>query len=87
MPFREAHAVVGHLGPDVQKRGCNLEDLPFEVFQMEARSLSATLPRRSISRRLSPRARPRAAPLLPPLPCSCSVPRHSSWLTRACLDR
>ena len=33
MPFREAHAVVGHLVLTCEKRGCNLEDLPFEVFQ------------------------------------------------------
>ena len=32
MPFREAHAVVGHLVLICEKRGCNLEDLPFEVF-------------------------------------------------------
>ena len=33
LPFREAHAVVGHLVLTCEKRGCNLEDLPFEVFQ------------------------------------------------------
>lgn len=33
LPFREAHAVVGHLVLICEKRGCNLEDLPFEVFQ------------------------------------------------------
>ena len=38
LPFREAHAVVGHLVLMCEKRGCNLEDLPFEVFQ-EASSL------------------------------------------------
>lgn len=38
LPFREAHAVVGHLVLTCEKRGCNLEDLPFEVFQ-EASSL------------------------------------------------
>lgn len=32
LPFREAHAVVGHLVLACEKRGCNLEDLPFEVF-------------------------------------------------------
>ncbi len=32
LPFREAHAVVGHLVLMCEKRGCNLEDLPFEVF-------------------------------------------------------
>ncbi len=32
LPFREAHAVVGHLVLTCEKRGCNLEDLPFEVF-------------------------------------------------------
>ena len=33
LPFREAHAVVGHLVLMCEKRGCNLEALPFEVFQ------------------------------------------------------
>ena len=33
LPFREAHAVVGHLVLTCEKRGCNLEELPFEVFQ------------------------------------------------------
>ena len=33
LPFREAHAVVGHLVLMCEKRDCNLEDLPFEVFQ------------------------------------------------------
>ncbi len=33
LPFREAHAVVGHLVLTCEKRGCNLEDLPFEVFE------------------------------------------------------
>ena len=33
LPFREAHAVVGHLVLMCEKRGCNLEDLSFEVFQ------------------------------------------------------
>ena len=33
LPFREAHAVVGHLVLMCEKHGCNLEDLPFEVFQ------------------------------------------------------
>ena len=33
LPFREAHAVVGHLVLTCEKRGCNLEYLPFEVFQ------------------------------------------------------
>ncbi len=33
LPFREAHAVVGHLVLICEKCGCNLEDLPFEVFQ------------------------------------------------------
>ena len=33
LPFREAHAVVGHLVLACEKRGCNLDDLPFEVFQ------------------------------------------------------
>ncbi|MDY2777862.1 MAG: argininosuccinate lyase [Collinsella sp.] len=32
MPFREAHAVVGHLVLECDKRGCQLADLPFEVF-------------------------------------------------------
>ena len=33
LPFREAHAVVGHLVLMCEKRGCNLDELPFEVFQ------------------------------------------------------
>ena len=33
MPFREAHEVVGKLVLTCEKRGCNLEDLPFEEFQ------------------------------------------------------
>ena len=32
LPFREAHAVVGHLVLTCEKRGCNLDELPFEVF-------------------------------------------------------
>ena len=32
MPFREAHEVVGRLVLTCEKRGCNLEDLPFEEF-------------------------------------------------------
>ena len=38
LPFREAHAVVGHLVLTCEKRGCNLDDLPFEAFR-EASSL------------------------------------------------
>lgn len=38
MAFREAHAVVGHLVLICEKRGCQLDDLPLEVFQ-EASSL------------------------------------------------
>ena len=33
MPFREAHAVVGHLVLECDKRGCQLDDLPLEVFE------------------------------------------------------
>ena len=33
MPFREAHAVVGHLVLAAEKRGCDIADLPFEEFQ------------------------------------------------------
>ena len=32
MPFREAHAVVGHLVLEAEKRGCDISDLPFETF-------------------------------------------------------
>ena len=32
MAFREAHAVVGRLVLECDKRGCQLADLPFEVF-------------------------------------------------------
>ena len=33
MPFREAHEVVGKLVLTCEKRGCNLEDLPYETFR------------------------------------------------------
>ena len=33
MPFREAHAVVGHLVLEAEKRSCDIAELPFEVFQ------------------------------------------------------
>lgn len=33
MPFREAHAVVGHLVLACEKRGCGLEDLSIEDFK------------------------------------------------------
>ena len=33
MPFREAHAVVGHLVLEAEKRGCDISELPFEAFQ------------------------------------------------------
>ena len=33
MPFREAHAVVGHLVLTCEKHGCNLDELPFEAFR------------------------------------------------------
>ena len=33
MPFREAHAVVGHLVLAAEKRGCDIAELPFEEFQ------------------------------------------------------
>lgn len=87
LPFREAHAVVGHLVLMCEKRGCNLEDLPFEVFQeasplfehdiTEALDIPSIVAARTTE----------AAPPLPPLLCSCSEPRRSSWPTRACLDR
>lgn len=32
MPFREAHAVVGHLVLAAEKHGCDISELPFEVF-------------------------------------------------------
>ncbi|WP_288735861.1 argininosuccinate lyase [uncultured Enorma sp.] len=32
MPFREAHAVVGHLVLEAEKAGCDISELPFEVF-------------------------------------------------------
>ena len=38
LPFRDEHHEVGNLDLMCEKRGCNLEDLPFEVFQ-EASSL------------------------------------------------
>ena len=33
MPFREAHAVVGHLVLECDKRGCQLDELPIEEFR------------------------------------------------------
>lgn len=33
MPFREAHAVVGRLVLECDKRGCQLDELPFEEFE------------------------------------------------------
>ena len=33
MPFREAHAVVGHLVLEAEKRGCDISELPFETFK------------------------------------------------------
>ena len=33
MPFREAHAVVGHLVLTAEKRGVDIADLPFEEFK------------------------------------------------------
>lgn len=36
LPFREAHAVVGHLVLLCEQRGCNLDDLTFEDFQTES---------------------------------------------------
>lgn len=65
MPFREAHAVVGHLVLECDHRGCQLEDLPFEVFQEASPCSRPTLPRHSISMRLSPRAPRRAGRRLP----------------------
>lgn len=69
LPFREAHAVVGHLVLMCEKRGCNLEDLPFEVFQ-EASPLFELRHYRGARypvdcRRAHDRGRHR---LLPPLP-------------------
>ena len=33
MPFREAHAVVGHLVLEAEKQGCDISELPFETFK------------------------------------------------------
>lgn len=33
MPFREAHAVVGHLVLEAEKAGCDISELPFSVFK------------------------------------------------------
>ncbi len=33
MPFREAHAVVGHLVLEAEKAGVDISELPFETFQ------------------------------------------------------
>lgn len=88
LPFREAHAVVGHLVLMCEKRGGrNLEDLPFEVFQEASplfeRDITEALDIPSIVASAHDRGRHRSRRRCR----SCSVPRHSSWLTRACLDR
>ncbi len=33
MPFREAHAVVGHLVLEAEKRSCDISELPLEAFK------------------------------------------------------
>ena len=33
MPFREAHAVVGHLVLEAEKAGCDISELPIETFR------------------------------------------------------
>ncbi|HJG31803.1 MAG TPA: argininosuccinate lyase [Collinsella ihuae] len=33
MPFREAHAVVGHLVLEAEKAGCDISELPIEAFR------------------------------------------------------
>ena len=33
MPFREAHAVVGHLVLEAEKAGCDISELPLETFR------------------------------------------------------
>ncbi|WP_418739937.1 argininosuccinate lyase [Enorma sp.] len=33
MPFREAHAVVGHLVLEAERSGCDISELPLETFQ------------------------------------------------------
>lgn len=87
LPFREAHAVVGHLVLMCEKRGCNLEDLPFEVFQEASPLFERDITEALDIPSIVAARRPRAVPPLPPLPCSCSVPRHNSLPTKAFLDR
>jgi argininosuccinate lyase len=36
MPFRDAHAVVGHLVLECEKRGCSLDDLSLADFKKES---------------------------------------------------
>lgn len=45
MAFREAHAVVGHLVLVCEKRGCQLDDLPLEVFQEASELFDADIVR------------------------------------------
>ncbi len=45
MAFREAHAVVGHLVLVCEKRGCQLDDLPLEVFQEASELFEADIVR------------------------------------------
>jgi argininosuccinate lyase len=33
MPFRQAHAVVGGLVREAESRGCELNELPFQVYR------------------------------------------------------
>lgn len=43
MPFRSAHAVVGHLVLLCEQRGCDLADLPLEDFQAESELFKADI--------------------------------------------
>ena len=43
MPFREAHAVVGHLVLECEKRGCGLEDLTLEELRAASELFDADI--------------------------------------------
>ena len=63
LPFREAHAVVGRLVLQCEKRGCELSELPFEEFKAASSLFEEDVASAFPSRALSRRARQRAAQL------------------------
>lgn len=43
MPFREAHAVVGHLVLEAERSGCDISELPLETFQAASELFGADI--------------------------------------------